>query len=117
MARSLRDEDIFQAIAHPMRRKLLEMLGEGERSASSLAEAFHVSFPAISQQLRVLKEIGLVEEERMGRQRIYRLRPEPLVEVHKWVAFFEKFWAEKLDALGEHLRKKHGTHHPRKESK
>jgi DNA-binding transcriptional ArsR family regulator len=108
MARSLRNEDIFQAIAHPMRRRVLEILKTGAQPASALAETFDVSFPAMSQQLNVLKNVGLISEQRVGRQRIYQLHPKPLKEVLDWVEFFEEFWIKKLDALGEHLRKKHG---------
>lgn len=75
--------------------------------ASALAEPFGVSLPAVSQQLKVLKDAGLVTERREGRQRLYRLEPERLREVHEWVAHFEKFWNEKLDALGEYLSAKH----------
>lgn len=108
MSRALRNEDIFQAIAHPVRRKILVRLSEGEKRASELAAPFKISLPAVSQQLAVLKEAGLVTERRVGRQRIYQLHPKPLREVFEWVEFFENYWIGKLDALGEHLRKKHG---------
>lgn len=80
----------------------------GERPASQLAKPFKISLPAVSQQLNVLKDAGLVSERREGRQRIYQLHPKPLKEVLEWVEFFEAFWIEKLNALGEHLKKKHG---------
>lgn len=108
MPSALRKEKVFQAIAHPVRRQILEQLMEGEKPATELAAPFDISLPAVSQQLNVLKEAGLVSERRVGRQRIYQLHPKPLREVFEWVGFFEGFWIEKLDALGEHLRKKHG---------
>jgi DNA-binding transcriptional ArsR family regulator len=108
MPRALRDEDLFSALAHPVRRRMLEMLREGERPASDLARPFGVSLPAISQQLNVLKRVGLVADRAVGKQRIYQLNPAPLREVFDWVHTFESFWAERLDALGEHLRRKHG---------
>jgi DNA-binding transcriptional ArsR family regulator len=108
MPNALRNEKVFQAIAHPVRRKILEQLLEGEKPASELAAPFNISLPAVSQQLNVLKDAGLISERRVGRQRIYQLHPKPLKEVFEWVGFFEAFWIEKLDALGEHLRKKHG---------
>lgn len=107
MTRVLRNEDVFQAIAHPLRRKILLQLSKGNKSASEIAKPFDVSLPAISQQLNVLKDVGLVEEQRFGRQRIYQLRPKPLQEVFEWVEFFEEFWTMKLGALGKYLDEKH----------
>ena len=108
MGRSLREEDVFQAIAHPLRRQILVQLMKGEKNASDLAAPFDVTAAAVSQQLGVLKKVGLISEERVGRQRVYQLNPKPLKEVFDWVEFFEKFWLGKLDALGEHLKRKHG---------
>jgi len=99
---------VFEAISHPVRREILEILKDGEMPAASLAEPFKMSFPAISQHLGVLKGAGLVNERREGRQRIYQLHPKPLREVHDWINEFEEFWSSKLDNLGEYLRRKHG---------
>jgi DNA-binding transcriptional ArsR family regulator len=77
--------DVFAAIAHPVRRELLERLMGGELPASHLAEPFTVSRPAISQHLDVLVDAGLVSERREGRARLYRLSPAPLREVREWV--------------------------------
>lgn len=95
--------DTFHAIADPTRRRLLELLAERERPVNSLSEAFTMTRPAISQHLRILREAGLVAERRVGRERQYRLRAEPLREVSEWVNQYERFWQERLDALGEHL--------------
>ncbi len=95
------------AIAHPIRRGVLQLLREGELAATQLAEPFRVSQPAISQQLKVLKDVGLVSERRHGRQRIYRLRPEPLREVLEWASQYREFvdpsghaWVLAEDRLG-----------------
>ena len=109
MARSLRDDDVFQAIAHPMRRAILESLMDGEKPATELAAPFGVTMPAVSQQLQVLRRVGLVSDRRVGRQRLYRLLPGPLDEVQRWLAFFQAFWTGKLGALGEHLKRTHGA--------
>ena len=77
--------DVFSAIAHPVRRELLERLTGGELPANRLAEPFKVSRPAISQHLDVLVDAGLVTERREGRARLYRLNPVPLREVREWV--------------------------------
>lgn len=104
-------EDVFQAIAHPARRRILELLEKGELPVSELARDFHASAPALSQHLTVLKKSGLVEEHRLGRQRLYRLTPEPLREVADWVGSHKAYWVVKLAALGQYLRRKHGTPH------
>jgi DNA-binding transcriptional ArsR family regulator len=100
--------DVFQAVAHPARRRILEQLEKGELPVSSLAQGFKGSAPALSQQLTVLKKAGLVRESREGRRRIYRLTPEPLAELTDWVETHKTFWRAKLEALGEFLRRKHG---------
>ena len=101
-------EDVFQAIAHPARRRILEFLEKGELPVSELARDFHATPPALSQHLAVLKKAGLVEERREGRRRLYRLTPEPLREVSDWVSDHKTYWVVKLGALGDYLRKKHG---------
>jgi DNA-binding transcriptional ArsR family regulator len=106
--RALREEDVFQAIANPVRREILRTLSQGKKPASELARPFRISLPAVSQHLRALEHVGLVSEERVGKQRIYQLNPKPLKEVYEWVQSFEQFWSEKLVALGEHLKMKHG---------
>ena len=95
--------DVFHAIADPTRRRLLDLLGEGERPVRSLAEPFAITRPAISQHLRILREAGLVSERRVGRERRYRIEPDRLREVSDWVAQYEGFWRDRLDRLGKHL--------------
>jgi DNA-binding transcriptional ArsR family regulator len=106
--RPLQQNDVFYAIAHPARRKILVLLKNGEKPASMLAEPFGVSFAAISQHLKILKEADLVSERRDGRQRTYHLHPKPLREVVSWVDEFESFFNARLDALAEQLDRKHG---------
>jgi DNA-binding transcriptional ArsR family regulator len=79
---------VFRAIADPTRRRLLEALRAGPRSVNRLAESFPVSRPAISKHLRLLRQAGLVSEERRGRQRIYHLQPQALGDVRGWVDTF-----------------------------
>lgn len=103
MSRPAASTDIFQAIADPTRRALLDRLRDGEQPVKQLAEPFNMSLPAISQHLQILCEAGLVEVRKAGRQRLYRLNPEPLKEVSDWITHYEQFWQEKLDALGKYL--------------
>jgi DNA-binding transcriptional ArsR family regulator len=106
--RPIQENDVFHAIAHPARRAILVTLKDGERSASELAEPFHTTFAAISQHLRVLEEAQLVSVRRAGRQRMYRLDPKPMQDVVGWIDEFAVFFGRRLDALGEHLDRKHG---------
>jgi len=92
--------DVFQALAHPARRQLLDALREREQPVRELAARFEVSRPATSQHLRVLLESGLVGERRVGRENLYRLTAEPLAEVSGWLAFYEDFWRGRLQKLG-----------------
>jgi DNA-binding transcriptional ArsR family regulator len=94
----------FDAIACKTRRKLLDALCAGEQTVSALVGAAGgISQPAVSQHLQVLREAGLVDETRRGRFRHYRLRAQPLAEVHAWVSTYERFWTERLAALGRVL--------------
>lgn len=97
--------DAFQAIADPNRRRILEILDQGELSVIDISRHFQVSRPAISKHLRILREAGLVRENRIGRYHYYRLDPEPLKGVVDWMKTFERFWADNLDAL-QHLLEK-----------
>jgi DNA-binding transcriptional ArsR family regulator len=106
--RPIQENDVFHAIAHPARRAILVTLKEGERSASELAEPFRMTFPAISQHLRVLEEADLVAARRDGRRRMYRLQPRPLHEVVSWIDEFAAFFSQRLDALGDYLDRKRG---------
>lgn len=106
--RPAQENDVFHAIAHPARRQILVSLRGGERAASELAEPFEMTFGAVSQHLRVLEEAELVAVRRDGKRRLYRLRPQPLGEVVSWVDEFAAYFGERLDALGEHLDRKHG---------
>ena len=104
MVRPLAHPDVFTAIADPTRRKLVELLRAGDRSVTELASDFAVSIPAISQHLRVLREVGLVKVRQAGRQRFYHLHARALQPVHEWVAVYEEFWRERFDALERHLK-------------
>lgn len=95
---------MFEALADPTRRRILELLVDGERTAGELAAAFDTSRPAVSRHLRVLREAGLVRWRGDAQRRIYRLDPGPLAEVDAWLERYRRFWAGRLDALDDHLR-------------
>ncbi len=94
---------IYAAIAHPVRRRLLDLLAEGDRPVKALAAPFAMSRPAVSQHLKVLLDAGLVAERRSGRQRLYHLRAERLQEAHRWLGRYERFWRDHLERLGRYL--------------
>jgi DNA-binding transcriptional ArsR family regulator len=94
---------IFLAVSDPTRRGILDLLLVSESSVSDLVRPFRISQPAISQHLRILRQAGLVRVRRQGRERRYRLRGEQLRAVYDWVAHYERFWTEKLQALGAYL--------------
>ncbi len=106
--RPKQENDIFHAVAHPARRAILLALRRGDTPASALAAPFDMSFAAVSQHLKVLKDAALVIEARDGRQRVYRLTAKPLSEVAAWASQFEDFFNRRLDALELHLDRKHG---------
>jgi DNA-binding transcriptional ArsR family regulator len=89
-------ETALKAIAAPRRRQILTLVRDGELSAGEIASHFEVTRPAVSQDLTLLKEAGLVSERRNGTRRLYQARPEGMVELR---AFLEEFWAPRLDAL------------------
>jgi DNA-binding transcriptional ArsR family regulator len=103
MSRAVAHADVFQAIADPTRRRILALLAGGELPVNALAGQFHTSVSAVSQHLRVLRDAGLVRVRQAGRERLYRLDADPLREVAAWAGEYERFWDEKLGALGAHL--------------
>ena len=95
------EDRLFAALASPVRREVLRMLREeGPRSVQDLAARFDMARPSFSEHLRVLREAGLVGEQRQGRRRIYRLEAAPLTAVRDWLAPYERFWRERLAGLG-----------------
>ena len=89
-------ESAIQALAEPRRRRILELVRDGELTAGEIASAFEVTRPAVSQHLTVLKHAGLLEERREGTKRLYRARAEGLAGVRE---FIETFWDGRLERL------------------
>jgi DNA-binding transcriptional ArsR family regulator len=104
MARLSTTSDVFNAIAEPQRRAILELLTQGELSVTEIAEALDLNQPQTSKHLRVLHEDELVDVRREGRQRIYQLQSDSLKPVHDWVRQFEQFWRERFDRLDTYLQ-------------
>jgi len=96
---------VFAALADPTRRRLLELLAAGEKSAGELAVEFSISRPGVSRHLRVLREAGLVRSRGDGQRRLYSVDPGPLAEVEQWLGPWRAFWAQRLDALDTEVRR------------
>jgi DNA-binding transcriptional ArsR family regulator len=100
-------EATFNALADPTRRAVLDLLRGGSQPAGKIAHAFPVSRPAISKHLRLLRRAHLVEERREGRNRIYRLNPEPLKTVDDWLNQYRTFWQTNLATLKAFVEAEH----------
>jgi DNA-binding transcriptional ArsR family regulator len=96
-------ESSFAIIAEPNRRIILSLLASSERSVGELERRLRMPQTSVSKHLRVLREAGFVEARVEAQRRVYRLRPEPLMEVDAWLAPFRRFWAAHVDALERHL--------------
>ncbi len=94
---------VFDVIAEPTRRQLLDLLRGQEHSVGELVELTGLHQPGVSRHLRILREAGLVDVRADAQRRLYRLRPEPLAELDEWLRPYRRFWAGRLDALERHL--------------
>lgn len=99
--------DVFQAIADPTRRTIIDMLAQKRSTLSEVADNFDMSLPAISKHMKILAECGLVIIEQEGRERYCEARLEKLAEVSNWVNTYQAFWNERLSSLKNFMEKKH----------
>src|ERR1700753_4171807 len=93
----------FAVVAEPNRRAILSLPLSSERSVGEIEDELQLSQPSVSRHLRVLREAGFVESRIEAQRRLYRLRPEPLMELDEWLAPFRRFWSKHVDALEQHL--------------
>lgn len=99
MARAATTTDVFNAVAEPRRREILDVLAEGERPVGDLVRMLGLGQPQVSKHLRVLREVGAVEVREEGRQRLYRLNGPALKPIHDWVRRYERSWEDRFEAL------------------
>jgi DNA-binding transcriptional ArsR family regulator len=107
----------FDILGDPVRRRILELLADGELSSGDIvaviAREFGISQPAVSQHLRVLRENGFASVRNEGARRVYAVQPDALIEVDAWLAPFRSFWENRLEALATEVargkRKRRGT--------
>ena len=96
-------ESVFEIIAEPNRRAILNLLVSSRQSVGEIERRLGMPQPTVSKHLRVLRDAGFVESTVDAQRRLYRLKPEPLQEVDAWLAPFRRFWSAHVDALERHL--------------
>ncbi|MBX2844330.1 MAG: metalloregulator ArsR/SmtB family transcription factor [Flammeovirgaceae bacterium] len=97
--------DVFQAIADPVRRDIIELLATEPLTVNSIAEKFDVSRPAISKHLKILNECGIIDFKKQGRERFCEIQPRNLIPAFLWIEQYRSLWEEKIDAFEEYLMK------------
>jgi DNA-binding transcriptional ArsR family regulator len=103
MARAATTTDAFNAVAEPQRRRILDLLADGERAVNELVERLALTQPQVSKHLRVLREVGAVQVRDEGRRRLYRLDGAALKPIHDWVRAYERTWQERFEAMDDVL--------------
>ncbi len=109
MARAATTADVFNAVAEPRRREILDAVARGERPVNDLVGVLGLGQPQVSKHLRVLREVGAVDVRDAGRQRLYRLNGDALKPIHDWVSRYERAWSarfDELDAVLDELKQK-----------
>lgn len=109
--------DVFQAIADPTRREIINLIAHKSLNLNAVAENFDISRPAISKQIKILTECGLVVIRQDGRERYCEANLKALGEVNDWIQQYRVFWTRKLDALEAYLAQEKKTHKPRKKKR
>jgi DNA-binding transcriptional ArsR family regulator len=103
MARAATTTDVFNAVAEPQRRAILDVLADGERPVGELVRELGLSQPQVSKHLRVLREVGAVSTREDGRRRLYRVNGRALRPIHDWIREYEQLWSDRFDALDDVL--------------
>lgn len=109
MARAATTSDAFNAIAEPNRRDILNYLALKERPVGDIVASLGMQQPSVSKHLRVLKDVGLVQVRRDGRQKLYRTNAEAIRPIHEWSGKFERFWQHQLNRIKERAEAKHNS--------
>ena len=109
--------DVFQAIADPTRRSIINMVAKESLNLNAVAENFDISRPAISKHIKILTECGLIVIKQQGRERFCEAKLQSLNEVSQWIEQYRVFWTSKLDALGDFLANDIPAKHKRKPKK
>jgi DNA-binding transcriptional ArsR family regulator len=106
--------DVFQAIADPTRREIIDLLAQQPLNLNTIAEHFDISRPAVSNHIKILNECGIIVIEQVGRERVCKIQPDHLRQVSDWVGQYEQLWIDKIESFEQYLhqlkskRKKYG---------
>lgn len=95
--------DVFQAIADPIRRDIIQLLSDQQLSVNAVAEKFDISRPAVSKHLKILKECDIIKISQEGRERYCQIKPKNLIPVFLWIDQYRKLWEDKLDSFENYL--------------
>jgi len=95
--------DVFQAIADPIRRDIIELLAEGSLSVNDVAKKFDISRPAISKHLKILNECGIIVYEQIGRERFCLIQPQSLIPAFLWIKQYNKLWVDRIDSFENYI--------------
>jgi DNA-binding transcriptional ArsR family regulator len=99
--------DVFQAIADPTRRKIVDLISQQPMNLKTIADYFKISRPAISQQIKILTECGLVEIRKQGRETFCSIQPQQLKKIADWAGRYSRLWEERIDAFETYVNKLH----------
>ena len=97
--------DVFQAIADPNRRQIIDLLAKKPMTLNAIADKFHISRPAVSQHIKHLAECGIVEIEQKGRERYCKIKPQSLIPAFLWLEQYQKQWTERIDSFEKYVQK------------
>jgi len=105
--------DVFQAIADPTRRRIIELIANESMNLNAIADNFKISRPAISQHIKILNECGIIEIETVGRERYCKVQPQSLVPAFLWLEQYQKQWIDRIDSFEQHVNKLQSQHKKR----
>ncbi|GAB5472688.1 MAG: metalloregulator ArsR/SmtB family transcription factor [Maribacter sp.] len=95
--------DVFQAIADPVRREIIELLAMQPLSVNEVAEKFEISRPAISKHLKILSECGIIAFNKIGRERLCLIQPQKLIPAFLWIKQYNKLWEDRIDSFENYI--------------
>ena len=95
--------DVFQAIADPIRRDIIELLATESLSVNEVAEKFEISRPAISKHLKILNECGIIDFNKIGRERMCLIQPQKLIPAFVWIKQYNKLWEDRIDSFENYI--------------
>jgi DNA-binding transcriptional ArsR family regulator len=117
MPRAATTTDAFNAVAEPRRREILNYLAYKERSVTDIVAQLRLEQPSVSKHLRVLREVGLVEVRRSGRQMLYRVNADAIRPLHEWTSTFERLWRDQLLRIKERAESAEAARHTKEPSR